>query len=349
MKLWRVVGGSVAFVCLIGAAMVVPVQAFFQDKDAPVTFSWKGFDPFKEGDKEGSYYQRLETTTEQTMQVVDKAGQPVMKQLQKQTFIIKWTPKEKQGGNFVVEQQIVYVNMSIQIGTTTIAYDSDNQSQPKNPMTDFFGELMKVKLTLTINDKYEVTKVDNQKEFIDKLGESHPQMKNLLKSILGDQAIKTMSQQTWAAIPVPPNNTKKKGSEKDNSWTGEADLTMPAIGLYKNKYTYWYDGVVDTKKYKIAVLPSMTYKPPSESPSKEEGLAFRIMPESELKSVAGDGTKGEVIFDPDTGRISSSKIQMQVTGFVIIEIGGSNTKVKLDQTQTSLLTTDTDLAKLKKK
>jgi hypothetical protein len=341
MKLWRVVGGSVALACLVAASLVLPVQAY-QEKDGEVTFTWKGFDVEKKDSKEVSYFQKLETTTNQDMQVVDKGGQPVMKQMQKQTFIIQWTPKDKSGSDYVIEQQIVYVNMSIQIGTTQIGYDSDNSSQPKNPMTDFFNQLMTVKLTLVVDDKMKVKEVKNQKDFIDKLGESHPQMKNLLKSILGEQAIKTMSEQTWASIPVPPNNKKKKGDK----WSSEADLSMPAIGLYKNKYEYTYDGL-DDGKYKILVKPSMNYKPPTESPSKEDGLAFKIKGDSLLNSVEGKDTTGTVLFDPATGRIFSSTIKMKVTGNVVIEIGGSDTKVKLDQDQESKLTTGSTLESLK--
>ena len=101
-----------------------------------------------------------------------------------------------------MEQQIVYVDMNIMIGTTNIGYKSDAKEQPKNPMTEFFDSLMSVRLTLYINDKdLTVKKVEGGEEFVKKLGESHPQMKNLLKSILSDEALMKMAQQTWARFP----------------------------------------------------------------------------------------------------------------------------------------------------
>jgi len=344
MKLWRVAVGTVALVGLVWAGLVLPVQAF-QDKDGEAKFVWKGFDVEKEKGKE-SYFQKLETSTTQTMTVEDKGGQPAMTQTQKQTFIIQVTPKDKDSsGNYIVEQQIVYVNMAIQIGTTQISYDSENTAQAKNPMTDFFAQLMNVKLTLVIDPAtMKVKEVKNQKEFIEKLGESHPQMKNLLKSILGDKAITTMSEQTWASVPLAPNNVKKKGDK----WSSKAELSMPAIGVYENKYDYVYEGM-DGTKFKIGVTPTMSYSPPKETPSKEDALAFKILDKSKLDSSAGKDTTGTVFFDPATGRIESSTMKMKVTGKVVIEIGGSPTTVKLEQDQVSNLTTGTDLAALKPK
>lgn len=344
MKLWGVAAGSIALACLVWAGLVLPAHAFQEKKVEEAKFEWKAFDVTKKDGKEESFFQKLETSTTQDMAVVDKGGQPVMKQIQKQTFIIQWTPKEKQDGKYVVEQQIVYVNMSIQIGTTSITYDSDATNQPKNPMTDFFAQLMQVKLTLHIDEKtMKVTKVDNQDKFIEKLGESHPQMKSLLKSILGTDAIKTMSEQTWAAIPV--GQTKKVGDK----WSSDTiELSMGAIGVYKNKYEYTLKAVKDGKA-EIAVEPTMTYKPPTESPSREDALAFKIKGDSELHSNKGDKTGGTVVFDLTKGRIVSSNMKMNVEGTLTIEIGGSDTKVSLKQDQDSKLTTFDTLAEAKKK
>jgi len=334
MNLWRVSLGVVTMACLVGAGWVMPAYAF-QDKE--VKFEFKAFNPTKKDDKYVPFYQKLETRTNQAMQV-EKGNQPEMKQEQKQTFIIKLTPMEKKEGNYVVEQQIEYVSMNISIGTTNISYDSGAASQPKNPMTEFFDSLMRIKLTLHIDEKtLKVTKIEGDKEFVDKLGESHPQMKNLLKSILSKEAITRMAEQTWAAIPT-------KAVKKDETWGSDSELNLGPIGTYKNEYKYTYAGTENNLE-KINVKPVMKYSAPKETKSKDEQLPFLIKGDSKLSSVDADSI-GTVLFDPVKGRIESSTMKMKVTGTVVIEISGTDTQVKLTQDQTSTLTTSDDKEKL---
>src|SRR5262245_55668255 len=66
------------------------------------------------------FYQELTTDTTQVMKVM---GQEV-KQEQKQTFYIQWTPQEAKGDNYVVTQKIIGVKMNIDIGGNKISYDS---------------------------------------------------------------------------------------------------------------------------------------------------------------------------------------------------------------------------------
>jgi len=331
MNLWRVSAGVFTLACLVWAGLLVQVQAN-QDKDV-VKFDFKAFEAKKDGDKFKSFYQKLETKTTQEMKV-EKGNQPAIKQEQQQTFIIKYTPLEKKGSDFVVEQQIEYVKMDISIGTTKIGYDSALASQPKNPMTEFFDSLMKIKLTLYIDENTrKVTKIEGSKEFVDKLGESHPQMKNLLKSILSDEAIKRMSEQTWAAIPTTP---KKKGE----IWPGKSELNLGPIGTYTNEYKYTFEGEDkdNTKLDRISVKPSMVYSAPKEKKGKDEALPFDIKDGSKLTSDDG-ASSGTVLFDREKGRIASSNMKMKVTGTVVIDIGGTDTRVELVQDQESKLAT----------
>lgn len=347
MNLWRVTGGLVALACLVSAGLLVPLQAQPTDKD-DVKFEFKAFGvKDKDGKQEkvpDPFYQKLVTSTIQEMKV-EKQGQPAMKQVQTQTFIIKWTPKKIEGGNYVVDQKIEFVDMNIAIGSTTIAYNSDTKDQPKNPMTEFFDSLMNVTLTLHIDEKtMKVSKIEGSGKFVEKLGESHPQMKNLLKSILGEDALKKMSEQTWAAIPL--GKTIKKGEK----WSTQSDLDLGAVGLYKNNYEYVYDGVFE-KLGKISVTPSMAYvSPKSKSGKADESLPFDIKGDTILSSKKDEKkTTGTIYFDFDKGRIAKSNMKMRVEGLVIIGIGGTDTRVELTQDQESDLETGDVLADLKKK
>src|SRR4051812_18992612 len=84
------------------------------------------------------FYQELETETVQNMKVM---GQEVT-QKQNQTFYIQWTPKtEKDAKDWTVQEKIVGVKMNIDIGGNKIAYDSTDEKQSANPMSDFFNAL----------------------------------------------------------------------------------------------------------------------------------------------------------------------------------------------------------------
>src|SRR5262249_4367731 len=141
------------------------------------------------------FYQKLETNTEQKMKVTNQE----INQKQSQTFYIKWTVKEKsKDGNWVVTQKIEGVEMRIEIGGNVISYSSlKPKDKGQNPMTEFFDQLTKLELTLTIAPDLTVKSIDGRKEFIDKLAQTNPQMQKLLDSILSEAALKQMSEPTW--------------------------------------------------------------------------------------------------------------------------------------------------------
>src|ERR1700722_16289062 len=148
MKVWLCAGAMMLVAGLVWTGTVLRAA----QGEEKVDLKFKAFDA-----KAAPFYQRLETTTEQKMSV----GSPPQEMTQKQTqvFIIKWTPKEMKDSQWVVEQTIEGVEMNINIGTTKIEYSSDKTEAAKNPMTEFFESLMKVKLTLYIDPaKFEVKK-----------------------------------------------------------------------------------------------------------------------------------------------------------------------------------------------
>src|SRR5437016_5093374 len=75
-------------------------------------FIWKAFEP------KSVFYQELVTKTKQEMTVM---GQKI-DQDQRQTFYLKWTAEDKKDGNYVVNQEIIGLNMDINIGGNRIGY-----------------------------------------------------------------------------------------------------------------------------------------------------------------------------------------------------------------------------------
>jgi hypothetical protein len=332
MKVCRWFGSLLVLVGVV--ALVGPRLSPVLAQGKNETWEWKAFDKdVKEGrDKDGSWYQTLDTVTNQTMKV---QGMDVI-QNQKQTFYIKWTPQTAEKGKWVVKQRIEGVKMSIDIGGNKIEYDS-TVPQPNNPMTDFFKALQKLDLTFTVNQKdMSIEKIGGNEEFIGELGKTNPQMKPLLESILSKEALIKMAEPTLYAFP--PGGDVKKGKGK---WDKTSDLKLGPIGQYTTKYEFQYEGKDGKNKDldKIKVTASMEYTPPTEGGT----LPFKILKEgSSLKSKEGTG---EALFNTKLGRFDSYSMKMKLEGKLKIDIGGMVTDVELSQDQTATVKSSSERPK----
>src|SRR5262249_15110755 len=171
----------------------------------------------------------------------------------------------------------------------------------------------------------QVTDVEGLDEFVKKLSQANDQLKPLLQKILDKEAIKQMSNPTFAAYPKNDEEFKK------GQWQSKVPLNMRPIGTYDTKYVY----KVDPKdKNKINVTADMTYSPPKAGDGATT-LPF-IIKSGDLKA---DNATGTITLDPKTGNIANSDMKMDVKGTLNIEIAGMQTSVELNQTQTSKLTT----------
>ena len=286
----------------------------------------KGALVFKAFDsKAPKFYTEQYTDTNQEMTVM---GQ-VVTQKQEQWFLIEWTPKEMKDGNYVVTQKIVGVRMKIDIGGNKIGYDSTNAAKQKNPMTDFFDQLMKEDLTYTIkSDLTEVKSIENRDKFIKGLQDINPQMQKLLSAILSEKSLQKMAEPTWIAFP------KDGIVPATGSWERKSDLDLGPIGKYETKFEF---NLKETKgdKDEIGIKTTLNYSAPND----KAGLPF-IIHKAELKASSGTGT---AIFDRKLGRFDSTTITMKLTGDLEIEVGSMKTKVTLNQTQTAKSTTSTDM------
>jgi hypothetical protein len=291
-----------------------------QAGDRPV---WKGFDELNK-----PFWQEMKTDTTQTMKV---QGMEVV-QKQSQTFYVKWTPKSKDNNTWKVEYEIVGVKMDIEIGGNKISFDSTDVKNPPpaNPLTDFFKALVGSKFTFTVtNDPktgLQVTDIDDGdlQKFVGKLSAANEQLKPLLQSILNKDALKQMSNPTFAAYPRTEEEFKK------GSWNYDVDLNMGPIGKYNTHYTY---SINPKDKSKIDVTGTMDYQAPKADAGGQ--LPFQIK-KGELKA---DSIKGTVTLDPKAGRIADSNMTMDLSGNLTIEIAGMDTQVSLNQKQNSSVKT----------
>ena len=287
-------------------------------------------------EKDKSFYQKMKTDVTQIIKV---QGQDLT-QKQDSEFFFKWTPEKQDGDKWTIKEKIEGLKMSIDISGNPITYDSTKTDQPGsagNPgLMDFFKNLVGAEFTVTLNTKtWKVEKVDGKDDFIKKLGAGSTQMDSLLKKIMTDDALKQMADPTFNLIPDAPKAV-------NDTWEKKQNLSLGPIGTYEVTYKFTYKGKDPMRKDldRVEVEPTLTYKPPAES---TEGLLFRIKSGTITSQKPDQGQPPSVVlYNPATGRIEKATISLKLRGELTVTIGGTDTKVELDQTQTTTIESSND-------
>ncbi len=290
-------------------------------------------------EKDKKFYQEVTTNV---IQVIKVQGQDLT-QNQSSTFYFEWTPLEEKDGKWTVKQKVEGLRMTIDISGNLISYDSTKADSPTagNPgLSEFFKNLVGSEFTATIDKAFKVEKVDGKKEFIAKLGSGSPQMDNLLNKIMTDDALKQMCDPTLGVTPDAP---KKAG----DSWEKKSVLNLGPIGTFDVTYKFKFVGPDAAQKDmdKIEVETALVYNAPKEDPA-AGGLLFRIKEGKLTQPTPAPGEppapKGTILYNTKTQRVESADITLKLKGELTVAIGGTDTKVELNQEQkTSLKTRDT--------
>jgi hypothetical protein len=277
--------------------------------------------------KDKTFYQKLRTTTEQKMKVM----QTNVDQKQEQEFVFSWKVEDVDASKVVLVQKIESVSMKINISNNEIKYDSTAKDAADNPLQSFFKPLVGSTFKLTLDpNTMKVVKIEGREEFVKKLSDANPQMKQLLTSILSDDQLKMMSEPAFTLVP-----DKGKKVKPGDKWTRTGKMALGPIGSYEATYDYTYDGSekkpVEGKEatlQKIGMKTSLKYSPPDKNAA--GSLTFFKINSGDLQTTDASGT---IWFDAENGRVSSSEMSVVLKGKLNVSVSEQPADVELEQTQ----------------
>ena len=157
------------------------------------------FEPKFEANK--AFYQKVSTKVDQVVKVQGGAD---LNLKHEQTFLFKWLPTKLEAEKWTVKLTIEGAILKVDIASNPVNYDStaDQPAAGNNPgLADFFKNLIGTEFTITYAKGMVVEKVEGREDFLKKLGTSNPQMQELLKKLLTDEAMKEMADPTAGLMP----------------------------------------------------------------------------------------------------------------------------------------------------
>ena len=285
-----------------------------------VELAWK----FSQGDK--PFYQKLKTSTTQTMKVM---GQTIIQNLD-QEFTFSWTVKSVDAQKVVLEQKIEAASMKINLAGNEVKFDTQAKDAADNPLSSYFKPLVGSSFTITLDpSKMTVLAVGGRDEFIKKMRDANPQIGQLLQVILTEEQLRQMCEPIFGSVP-----DKGKKVKANDVWNRASNLAMGPIGSFETKYDYKYLGTekrtIDGQEvtlHKIEMKTNLTYKAPEAKDA--SGLNFKI---DGGKLDTSEAT-GMIFFNAETGRIVETKMDVKLKGKLDISVMDVKSEVELEQTQ----------------
>lgn len=246
----------------------------------------------KEGDV---FYNKSSVTMDQEIEVM---GQKREQKMAIKT-VLKFKVKSVKEGATVVE--MTYMEMKIDAGGLPGANAAEN--------------LKNVTFTATLNDKMEVTKLEGYDKFLDALAGDNPAQKKMMKAMMPQTAMKQMFSQTFLIGPAKPIAI-------GGTWDRKIAIALGPIGNTESKEVLKLVAV----KGDLATITAkgeISFKPGDDDG--DSGLPFKIT-KADLKA---DKFTGTHTFDMKTGRITESKVDMDMSGSMTVSAGGMEIETKL--------------------
>jgi hypothetical protein len=247
--------------------------------------------------KEGDVF--YNKTTVDMDQTIDVMGMKVDQKVGMKT-ILKFKVKSVKEGTTVVE--MTYLENKI-----------DAQGLPGGN----FGEKLKdVMFTATLDAEMKVTKLAGYDKFLEALSDGNEEQKKLMQAMMPEATIRQMFSQTFVLGPGKPVGV-------GDTWNRTDKVALGPLGNVEAKSAFKLDSVKgDTAN--VSVKGDLAFKP---GDGGGEGLPFKIT-KADLKV---DKFAGTHAFDMKVGRITETKMEMELSGTMTIGVAGQSIDAGLKQ------------------
>lgn len=271
---------------LVGVAVLLAVVAA-PAQGQEVKLQWK----FKEGEK---FYVRDVQTTKTTVTVLGM----LVKEEGKTTTVTSYHIKKVNSDSVVLVQKIEDVDAKSQGGL--------------GGMSEKILEKTKgATFTITMTPEGKITKFEGYKDFAKKLVGDDDELGKMLNTFLNEDVFKMSAEQVFTMMPKDP---VKKG----DTWKQESKMPVPGLGDFKTATTYTYKGKHESGDESIGVKQSLSYQVPKGGG--DIGGVMKIL-KGNLKA---DNAKGNYVFSPEKGRLTSGYMLMDIRGSLTVEFSGQN-------------------------
>jgi len=250
----------------------------------------------KEGDV---FYNQSTVTMDQTIEV---AGQMMDQKIEMKT-VLKFKVKSTKPGTTIVEM-------------TFLENRVDAQGLPG---ANIGNKLKDVTFTATLDEKLKVAKLEGYDKFLDAVSDGDAAQKKLMKAMMPETTIRQSFGQTFMIAPDKPVAVGDK-------WDRTDKMALGPLGNVETKSAFKLEAVKDDVAT-ISMKGDLTFK----ASDADAGLPFKIS-NAELKAEKFTGAHK---FDLKTGRLTNSKIEMEMAGTMTIEAAGQTIDAKLKQKVTT--------------
>jgi hypothetical protein len=171
-------------------------------------------------------------------------------------------------------------------------------------------------VTVTLNDDFEVKKLEGRKKFIEKLAGDDDNMKKMFESQFSDAALGQMVSQVFA---FAPKNPVKVGE----TWTRTDKMAAGGIGEAEVKQKYKLASVKDGVA-NLTVDADMKFK---QGDGGIPGLPAGVtVSKFDMKA---DKFTGTAKFDTKLGRLTENKQNMDLSGAITMSLNGMDIEMKM--------------------
>ncbi|HMP04214.1 MAG TPA: DUF6263 family protein [Gemmatales bacterium] len=252
---------------------------------------------------------QLETTTELTQTVKIKNQQGDLTQNVKHVLLATYRVKQANQDGYVLEQRIDSIKTESPVGAA--------------PPSKLFQQLEGATLLITLNDKFQLIKLEGYDEMIKKVAGDDANVVKVVTALLPKETLIKSLEESFSFLPPA-------GHKAGEPWERKFDAALGPLGTLSitNVYQMMDNETVDGRNLaRISVKPKITYAKPTD---RTGDLPIQIT-DGQLNLESASGT---LWFDSAAGKLVKSDMALKLKGALTVQTSGQQDEIELVQEQT---------------